>query len=134
MRILLLILTMLVPPFINARPVLKQVKPETSKVAAETPKIKKIKTLTGKASYYGYESGPITASGERFDPRMMTAAHKTLPFGTMVRVFYPRTSKSVLVRINDRGPFISGRVIDLSKYAAKKIGLDNVDKVILYVM
>ena len=56
------------------------------------------------ASYYGAESGPHTASGERFDPNAMTAAHRTLPFGTLVRVTYQ--GRSVVVRINDRGPFV----------------------------
>ncbi|MGL4488074.1 MAG: septal ring lytic transglycosylase RlpA family protein, partial [Rhizobiaceae bacterium] len=64
-----------------------------------------------------------TASGEMMNPSAMTAAHKTLKFGTKVRVTHARTGKSVIVRINDRGPFIRGRVIDLSKGAAKKIGL-----------
>ncbi|WP_033777280.1 septal ring lytic transglycosylase RlpA family protein, partial [Salinispora cortesiana] len=67
------------------------------------------------ASYYS--EGQLTASGEVFDPSAMTAAHKTLPFDTMVRVTNPVTSTSVTVRINDRGPFITGRCIDLSQAA-----------------
>lgn len=77
----------------------------------------------GLASFYGSESGPRTASGERFDPEAMTAAHRTLPFGTRVRVTNIRTGRSVLVRINDRGPFIKGRIIDLSRGAARVIGI-----------
>jgi rare lipoprotein A len=80
------------------------------------------------ASWYGRESGgPKTASGERFDPNAMTAAHRTLPFGTHVRVC--RGIRCVVVRINDRGPFIRGRDFDLSLGAARAIGLPGVGKV-----
>ncbi|MDJ0978045.1 MAG: septal ring lytic transglycosylase RlpA family protein [Erythrobacter sp.] len=79
---------------------------------------------TGVASYYGKRfHGRRTANGERFDMNAMTAAHKTLPFGTHVRVTNRRNGKSVTVRINDRGPFIRGRTIDLSRAAAREIGL-----------
>ncbi|MBX7526632.1 septal ring lytic transglycosylase RlpA family protein [Qipengyuania vesicularis] len=79
---------------------------------------------SGVASYYGKRfHGRRTASGERFDMHAMTAAHKTLPFGSRVRVTNPRTGKSVIVRINDRGPFTPGRTIDLSRAAAEEIGL-----------
>ncbi|AFY55217.1 rare lipoprotein A [Rivularia sp. PCC 7116] len=78
----------------------------------------------GIASFYGaYFAGRKTASGERFNPSRMTAAHKTLPFGTRVRVTNMRNGRSVVVRINDRGPFIRGRVIDLSRGAAGVIGM-----------
>ena len=78
----------------------------------------------GTASYYGRaHHGKRTASGERFDQNDLTAAHKTLPFGTRVLVHSPRTGKQVVVRINDRGPFVRGRVIDLSKAAARMLGL-----------
>lgn len=71
-----------------------------------------------------YASGRMTASGERFDKRAMTAAHRTLPFGTRVRVTAERTGKSVIVRINDRGPFGNPRrIIDLTEAAAEKIDL-----------
>lgn len=80
-------------------------------------------TQTGIASYYGFESGRRTANGERFNPHGMTAAHRTLPFGTMVRVTHTRTGASVMVRINDRGPFIRGRIIDLSLGAAVALGI-----------
>ena len=78
----------------------------------------------GKASYYAdkYHGRP-TASGEIFDKNAMTAAHRTLPFGTKVRVTNQKTQQSVVVTINDRGPFIRGRIIDLSEGAAKKIGM-----------
>ncbi len=82
-------------------------------------------TQTGKASYYADKfNGRKTASGERFRNSKLTAAHKTLPFGTKVKVTNRRNGKSVKVRINDRGPFIAGRIIDLSKKAAKKIDID----------
>lgn len=78
----------------------------------------------GIASWYGPGfHGRTTANGEKFNMHELTAAHKTLPFGTRVLVHNPRTGKEVVVRINDRGPFIKGRVIDLSKAAAKVLGL-----------
>ncbi len=75
----------------------------------------------GRASWYALTSK--TASGERMDPSKLTAAHPKLRFGTKVEVVNPRNGKSVTVRINDRGPFIKGRVIDLSKAAAGRIGI-----------
>jgi rare lipoprotein A len=79
---------------------------------------------SGPASWYGPGfHGRKTASGETFNSNDMTAAHRTLPFGTKVRVTNSRTGKSVIVRINDRGPFIRGRIIDLSRAAAGKIGM-----------
>jgi rare lipoprotein A len=76
---------------------------------------------TGRASFYRH--GARTANGERFDPSGMTAAHRTLPFGTRVRVVEPDSGRDVVVRINDRGPFKGGRVIDLSEGAARAIGM-----------
>lgn len=79
---------------------------------------------SGTASYYGRKfHGRQTANGERFDMGAMTAAHRTLPFGSLVRVTNPRTGESVVVRINDRGPFARGREIDLSRAAAQQVGL-----------
>lgn len=79
---------------------------------------------TGIASYYGRKfQGRRTANGERFDMNAMTAAHKTLPFGTRVAVTNPRNGKTVTVRINDRGPYAHGRLIDLSRAAATQIGI-----------
>ncbi len=81
-------------------------------------------TLQGVASWYGEEfAGRTTANGEIFDPSLLTAAHRTLPFGTVVDVTNPKTSQTVRVRVNDRGPYIGGRIIDLSYAAAKQIGL-----------
>lgn len=79
------------------------------------------RSIVGLASYY--KSGKKTANGESFNPNGMTAAHRTLPFGTKVLVTNLRNGKSVVVRINDRGPFINGRVIDLSLGAAKLVEL-----------
>ena len=78
----------------------------------------------GSASYYAARfHGRRTASGEVFDNRAMTAAHRTLPFGSLVRVSNPASGKSVVVRINDRGPFTRGREIDVSRAAAEELGL-----------
>lgn len=78
------------------------------------------KTSCGSASWYALKSR--TASGEMMNPAAMTAAHKTLPIGTKVKVTNLKNSRSVVVRINDRGPFVRGRLIDLSKGAAQKLG------------
>jgi rare lipoprotein A len=86
----------------------------------------------GLASYYSdYYEGKTTANGEIFRHNKVTAAHKSLPFGTRVKVINLKNNKSVVVRINDRGPFIKGRIIDLTKTAAKEIGMlgDGVAKV-----
>lgn len=78
----------------------------------------------GVASWYGPGfHGRRTANGERFDENALTAAHKTLPFGTRVLVHNPRNGKQVVVRINDRGPFVRGRVIDVSRAAARALGM-----------
>ncbi|WP_098104712.1 septal ring lytic transglycosylase RlpA family protein [Novosphingobium sp. PC22D] len=79
---------------------------------------------SGVASYYGRKfAGRRTASGDVFDPTQLTAAHRTLPFGSRVRVTNRRNGKTVIVKINDRGPFHADRVIDLSRAAAGEIGL-----------
>ncbi|MBC6613334.1 septal ring lytic transglycosylase RlpA family protein [Hymenobacter sp. BT507] len=81
-------------------------------------------TQSGKASYYADKfNGRKTASGSTYRPGRRTAAHNTLPFGTVVRVTNPSTHRSVKVTITDRGPHVKGRVIDLSRKAARKIGL-----------
>jgi rare lipoprotein A len=80
--------------------------------------------LHGVASWYGQEfAGRTTANGEIFDPLLFTAAHRTLPFGTVIDVQNAKTHQSVRVRVNDRGPYIGGRMIDLSYAAAQQIGL-----------
>ena len=85
----------------------------------------------GLASIY---SGGLTANGERAAPTGMTAAHRTLPFGTKVRVTNQRTGRSVVVRINDRGPFVRGGVIDLTPAAARALGFDGLAPVTLAVV
>jgi rare lipoprotein A len=83
-------------------------------------------TQTGRASWYGRKfHGRRTASGERYDMNALTAAHKTLPLAAYVRVTNSANSKSVVVRINDRGPYARGRVIDLSYAAARMLGLQH---------
>ncbi|MBV5270590.1 MAG: septal ring lytic transglycosylase RlpA family protein [Afipia sp.] len=79
------------------------------------------RSFSGMASYYGNESGSRTASGQRFNQNAMTAAHRSLPFGTRLKVTHG--GRSVVVTVNDRGPFIRGRVLDLSTGAARAIGL-----------
>lgn len=73
--------------------------------------------------YHGSLAGNLTASGERYDPQDLTAAHRTLPFGTRLRITNMRNGKSVVVRVNDRGPFVEGRGIDLSRAAAELLGM-----------
>ena len=83
-----------------------------------------VKRFTGKASYYSYRSGK-TASGLLFNRNSLTAAHRTLPFGTRVRVTDVANMKSVTVTITDRGPWLPGRVLDLSLAAARTLGITN---------
>lgn len=88
------------------------------------PQRKDMEPLRGVASWYGEEfSGRTTANGEIFDPTQLTAAHRTLPFGTILDVTNAITGQTVRVRVNDRGPYIGGRLIDLSYAAAQKISL-----------
>jgi rare lipoprotein A len=82
------------------------------------------RSFSGVASYYGNESGSRTASGQRFNQNALTCAHRSLPFGTKLRVTHG--SRSVVVTVNDRGPFVRGRVLDLSTAAAREIGLTGV--------
>jgi len=87
------------------------------------------------ATYYGQEfAGHRTASGEKFNPGAMTAAHRTLPFGTRVRVTNSGNGRSIIVRINDRGPLVKGRVIDLSSGAARAIGMGSTGNVRMEVI
>lgn len=101
--------------------------PNRHAVAAKrtSPRIKSAAAAQGSshglASYYTYDRK--TASGEKFDSRELTAAHRTLPFGTRVRVTNVATGQSVTVRVNDRGPFVPGRVVDVSRGAAETLGI-----------
>jgi rare lipoprotein A len=92
------------------------------------------RSFSGMASFYGNESGSKTASGQRFNQNAMTAAHRTLPFGTKLKVTHG--DRSVVVTINDRGPFVHGRVLDLSTAAARAVGITGagVGRVVAEVM
>lgn len=84
------------------------------------------KTTNGVTSYYHPSlHGNLTANGERYNHRQFTAAHRSLPFGTKLKVTDPDTQRSVIVKVNDRGPFIKGRVLDLSGAAASSLGIKN---------
>ena len=97
--------------------------PQPAPPVIAAPKSKKAgHKLSGLASFYRL-AGYKTANGETFDPNILTAAHRTLPFGTKLRVTNEKTGKSVVVRVNDRGPFIPGREIDLSYSAAETLGM-----------
>jgi len=106
-------------------------------VARSNEPVKPLKTWVGNASWYGDDfDGRKTANGEEFDSEALTAAHPTLPFGSIVRVVNPRNNKFEVVRINDRGPYQEGREIDVSYRVAQKIGLtkSGVTKVRLELM
>ena len=103
-----------VPPIVKIGQPAATVKPALDKIVA---------TQSGQASWYGIEGGLETASGERYNPSGLTAAHRTLPFGTKVRVTSLKTGKAVTVRINDRGPSSRRRIIDVSAGAAEAIGI-----------
>jgi rare lipoprotein A len=102
------------PSSVNVEQPAATVKPVLDQVVA---------TQTGQASWYGSEGGSKTANGEKYNPNGLTAAHRTLPFGTKVRITSLKTGKAVVVRINDRGPFRSRRIVDISAGAAEVIGL-----------
>jgi rare lipoprotein A len=89
---------------------------------------------SGVASVYDRSSGARTASGEPLQEQASTAAHRTLPFNTVVEVTNHRTGKKTLVRINDRGPFVRGRIIDLTPAAAKALGFSGITNVSLNVV
>lgn len=109
---------------------------EQSKTS-ENPQNNETKYLRGLASYYSDEfHGRVTASGEIYNREDYTAAHRTLPFGTYVRVINMKNKLTVIVRINDRGPFVEGRIIDLSYAAAQKLDMirDGVVPVVIEIM
>jgi rare lipoprotein A len=87
---------------------------------------------TGVASFYSVESGNKTASGARLNPGALTAAHRNLPFGTKVRVTNHQNGRSVVVTINDRGPFVRGRIIDLTPAGARALGFSGLAHVTLW--
>ena len=103
----------------------------------KTANTKIIRTQKGIASWYGTKfNGKLTASGEIFDMTKLTAAHKKLAFGTLIKVQNTKNNKSVIVRINDRGPFAKNRIIDLSKEAANRIDMlnDGLSEVTLHIV
>jgi rare lipoprotein A len=103
-----------------AGPVLPPSPPQPASAAIEQPTFRQV----GIASWYGKaHHGHITANGEIFDMHELTAAHRSLPFDTVVRVTNLANGKSVQVRINDRGPYVQGRVVDLSAAAARQLGI-----------
>ncbi|MBB5630031.1 septal ring lytic transglycosylase RlpA family protein [Sphaerisporangium krabiense] len=112
----------------SSAPTQKSAGPQKASTGAGTKKTKKAKKparkviASGRCGASYYDEGQMTASGERFNPNAMTAAHKTLPMGSKVRVTNPGSGASVTVRINDRGPYIGGRCLDLSRAAFDAIG------------
>ena len=88
---------------------------------------------SGVASVYSTESGGKTASGQRLNPGALTAAHRSLPFGTKVLVSNRKNGRSVLVTINDRGPFVRGRIIDVTPAAASALGFSGLAQVSLLI-
>ena len=120
---------------------IKQDEDDVEDASKDSENVKKSYTrISGDVSHYGYNlHGSQTATGGRFDQWAMTAAHKTLPFGSVVRVTNKANGKSVTVRINDRGPYIKGRVLDLSrgaflKIAPQKQGILKAENVIIEVI
>ena len=114
-------------------PVVPAAEPEAAS-AAEQPEVEQAfeHLADGEASYYGAElAGNRTASGEIFDPGKLTAAHRTLPMGTMLRVTNRSNGKSVIVRVNDRGPFVGDRIVDISRAAAEEISMVRAGKVMV---
>ena len=117
-----------VPPVVTKEDIKEKEPVKETKVVVIEKAIEEAYTanLTGGASFYGEEwNGRRTANGEIFNTYELTAAHKSLPFGTKVKVVNKTTGKSVVVRINDRGPFVKGRTLDLSKKAFQSIASIN---------
>jgi rare lipoprotein A len=112
-----------VRPQIAEKPVVqrRRVAAQADRPKADRPKASTRDASTGLASFYRH--GNKTASGEKFDATQLTAAHPTLPFGTRLRVTNVNNGQSVTVRVNDRGPFIPGRVVDVSHSAAEALGM-----------
>lgn len=109
----------------NERILIEEFVPVTVKEnTVNTSAVKLIDRGTLKASWYGPRfHGKFTANGEVYDQMALTAAHKSLSFGTLLKITNPKNGKSVIVRINDRGPYIEGRELDLSKGAATELGI-----------
>jgi rare lipoprotein A len=108
-------------------------KSTTARKPASQQTVQPASLISGIASVYCYRNGS-TASGQRSRPAVLTAAHKTLPFGTMVEVTNRQNGRSIVVRINDRGPYIDGRVIDLTPAGALALKFDGLTPVTLRVL
>jgi len=148
--IILTLLVSLMPSFTSAKEhkqvhhavvkkvVHKQEKHSTKnikKITVKKPKAVKSTNMVGVASFYGSQfHGRKTASGEIFNKNAMTAAHRTIPLNSKVKVTNLKNNKSVVVKINDRGPWVKNRIMDLSKGAAKAIGIDGIQRVSLDVV
>jgi rare lipoprotein A len=113
--------------------------PQSGRVSSAAPEARSLSTLstwqeTGLATYYASSlAGRRTASGERYDPALLTAAHRRLPFGTLVEVRRHDGRRSVIVRINDRGPWVKNRIIDLSRRAAEALGIVEAGKAMVEI-
>ena len=104
-------------------------RPEQKRVNGTTAKVVVERKTT--ASWYNH--GSKTASGERFNPRYLTVAHKTLPFGTIVQLTNPKTNRTIIARVNDRGPYIKGREFDVSEKCAELLNMKSKGVVVLLV-
>lgn len=110
----------------NTKLSLRNIDYERNKGKTEKIDITNTKIIYGTSSFYAHKyHGRLTANGEVYDMNKLTCAHKSLPFNTKLKVTYLKTNLSVVVRVNDRGPFVEGRILDLSLEAAKQIGLFN---------
>src|SRR5262249_39086935 len=118
---------------VSARPILLAALLMIANAAARALARDKRAPTFGVAAIYAYKGGK-TASGEAANPAKLTAAHRSLPFGTMVRVTNARNGRSVVVRVNDRGPFGRGRIIDLTPAAARQLGFSGLTRVDLEVV
>jgi rare lipoprotein A len=113
--------------------------PQSSRVASAPPEARSLSISgtwqeTGLATYYASSlAGRRTANGERYDPTLLTAAHRRLPFGTLVEVRRRDGRRSVIVRINDRGPWVKNRIIDLSRRAAEALGIVEAGKAMVEI-
>jgi rare lipoprotein A len=96
--------------------------PRAVPTLTELPLTSLRRTELGLASWYGEESSGVTASGEAFDHKELTAAHRTLPLGSKIEVTNLRNNRSLVLRVNDRGPNVTGRLVDVSKAAAERLG------------
>ena len=120
-RVTLAVLMLLSVLFANHKVQSSKLNAQSHKVQSSKPKAQSQK---GKASFYARKfSGRKTASGERLHPDSMTCAHRTYPFGTLLKVYNPANDRSVVVRVTDRGPYVRGRIIDLSWRAAKELDI-----------